>query len=126
MVLARGEERVGGLKVNYQPQTVTAHPTLPELVVGGKVRALCVCVGRERDRERALCCVLQDNSVHVYTLSGDTLTEKKSFQAGQEVVAAEFSPDGATLAISSGRSVLLYDSTSYEVSPPLSLSHTHK
>ena len=53
--------------------------------------------------------------MHVYTLTGDSLTEKKSFQAGKEVVAAAYSPDGATLAISSGRSVLLYDSASYEV-----------
>ena len=72
---------------------------------------------------------LQDNSVHVYTLNGDTLTEKKAFQAGKEVVAAEFSPDGATLAVSSGRSVLLFDSASYEVSLfihllPLSLALT--
>jgi hypothetical protein len=102
VVLARGEKRVGGLAVNYQPQAVTAHPTLPEVVVGGK-----------------------DNSVHVYTLSGDKLTEKKSFQAGKEVVAAEFSPDGATLAVSSGRSVFLYDSASYQQTREL-LFHTAK
>ena len=36
-MLARGEKRVGSLKVNYQPQAVAAHPTLPELVVAGKV-----------------------------------------------------------------------------------------
>ncbi|CAI8058234.1 WD repeat-containing protein 1 [Geodia barretti] len=102
VVLARGEKRVGSLKVNYQPQAVAAHPTLPELVVAGK-----------------------DNSVHVYTLSGDSLTEKKSFQAGKEVVAAEFSPDGATLAISSGRSILLFDSASYQQTKDL-LFHTAK
>ena len=53
--------------------------------------------------------------MHVYTLSGGSLTEKKAFQAGKEVVAAEFSPDGATLAVSSGRSVLLFDTDTYQV-----------
>ena len=53
--------------------------------------------------------------MHVYTLSGSSLTEKKSFQAGKEVVTAEYSPDGAMLAIGSGRSVLLFDSASYQV-----------
>lgn len=52
----------------------------------------------------------------MYTLKGDSLTEKKAFQAGKEVVTAEYSPDGATLAIGSGRSVLLFDSASYQVS----------
>lgn len=51
----------------------------------------------------------------MYTLSGNSLTEKKSFQAGKEVVVAEFSPDGNTLAIGSGRSVLLFDSANYQV-----------
>lgn len=60
--------------------------------------------------------------MHVYTLTGDSLTEKKSFQAGKEVVAAAYSPDGAILAISSGRSVLLYDSASYEVRENLLVS----
>ena len=67
----------------------------------------------------------------MYTLSGDALTEKKAFQAGKEVVVADFSPDGATLAIASARCILLFDSASYEVwlwegifhsSSPLSLS----
>lgn len=52
----------------------------------------------------------------MYTLKGDSLTEKTTFQAGKEVVTAEYSPDGATLAIGSGRSVLLFDSASYQVS----------
>ena len=51
----------------------------------------------------------------MYTLSGGSLSEKKAFQAGKEVVKAEFSPDGATLAVSSGRSVFLYDTASYQV-----------
>jgi WD40 repeat protein len=102
IVLFRGGERVGNLSVNYQPQTVTAHPTLPEVAVGGK-----------------------DNSVHVYTLNGNSLTEKKAFQAGKEVVAAEYSPDGTTLAIGSGRSVLLFDSASYQQTKDL-LFHTAK
>ena len=55
--------------------------------------------------------------MHVYTLNGNSLTEKKAFQAGKEVVAAEYSPDGTTLAIGSGRSVLLFDSASYQVRP---------
>lgn len=29
--------------MNYQPQTVTAHPTLPEIAVGGKVRGRVGC-----------------------------------------------------------------------------------
>ena len=53
----------------------------------------------------------------MYTLNGSSLTEKKSFQAGKEVVTAEYSPDGAMLAIGSGRSVLLFDSASYQVRP---------
>lgn len=62
----------------------------------------------------------------MYTLKDDSLTEKKTFQAGKEVVTAEYSPDGATLAIGSGRSVLLFDSASYQVSTlPLAVSHCY-
>lgn len=53
--------------------------------------------------------------MHVYTVSGNSLTEKKSFQAGKEVVGAEYSPDGNTLAINSGRSILLFDTDNYQV-----------
>jgi hypothetical protein len=49
IVLARGEKRVGDLTVNYQPQAVAAHPTLPELVVAGKVSRYREI--RERKRE---------------------------------------------------------------------------
>lgn len=77
-------------------------------MVGGKVS--------DRYVEERYYLAVQDNSVHVYTISGDSLSEKKSFQSGKEIVKAEFSPDGATLAICSGRSVYLYDSSSYEVS----------
>ena len=38
VVLVRGGERVGSLTVNYHPQCVAVHPSLPEVAVAGQVR----------------------------------------------------------------------------------------
>ena len=60
-------------------------------------------------------CFLQDSSVHIYTISGDSLSEKTTFQVQKEVVSLAYSPNGTSLALTSGRSVLLYDTSNYQV-----------
>lgn len=91
VVLVRDGKRVDSVSVNYQPQGAAAHPSLPEAAVCGK-----------------------DNSVHVYTISGDTLKEKTTFQAGKEAVSLAYSHNGSFLAVASGRHVLVFNTTSYE------------
>lgn len=58
---------------------------------------------------------IQDNSVRVYTLAGDSLSEKKTFKSSGEISDMAYSPDGANLAVAEARSIVLYDAASYEV-----------
>ena len=59
--------------------------------------------------------VFQDNSVYVYTLSDDKLSEKKKFSLNNEVSDAAYSPDGKSLAVTNGKMIVIYDSASYVV-----------
>ena len=53
--------------------------------------------------------------VYVYTLAGDSLSEKTSFSVSGEISAMAYSPDGESLAVTSDRTVMVYDSASYQV-----------
>jgi len=59
---------------------------------------------------------LQDNSVHVYELSGDNLKEKKTFSVSDQISDGAFSPDGQTLILTVGKNLVSYNSASFEVS----------
>ena len=53
--------------------------------------------------------------MHVYSLNGDSLSEKKSFTVGDQVTTGAFSPDGGSLVISVGKHLVIYNAASYEV-----------
>ena len=58
---------------------------------------------------------LQDSTLHVYTINGDSLIEKTVFQVSNEVVVVRYSPDGNSVAVSSGRHVMVYNTSNYQV-----------
>ena len=53
--------------------------------------------------------------MRVYTLAGDNLSEKNSFDMPGAVSAMAYSPDGQNLAVTSDRSIMVYDAASYQV-----------
>ena len=57
----------------------------------------------------------QNNTVYVYTVSGDKLTEKTTITTANEITVVAYSPNGEELAVSSGRSIIIYDAASYQV-----------
>ena len=60
---------------------------------------------------------LQDNRLHIYTLSGDTLTPEATYDHMGPVLDVKYSPDGALLATCDGtRRVSLYSVPDYTVS----------
>lgn len=58
---------------------------------------------------------IKDNKVRVYSVSGDSLTEKTTIETSEEISAVSYSPNGDLLAVTSGRSVCTYDVASYQV-----------
>ena len=76
---------------DYEPLSISISPSGAELAVGGK-----------------------DMKVHIYKISGDTLTEGKIIQRKGEVLAVGYSPDGAWLASGdSNRQCIVYETGSY-------------
>lgn len=57
----------------------------------------------------------QDNVVRVYSVSGDSLTEKTTIETTDEISAVAYSPTGEFLAVTSGRSVCTYETASFQV-----------
>lgn len=90
IVACRGS-RVSSFTPKYEPACVTFHPSLPEVAIGGK-----------------------DRSVHIYTVSGSNLSEKTKFSVAGEISTIAYSPDGESLAVSSDRTILIFDSASYQ------------
>lgn len=92
IVMARDGNRVSAFKPSYEPTAVSYHPTQPEVVIGGK-----------------------DNVVRVYSVSGDSLTEKTTIETTDEISAVAYSPTGEFLAVTSGRSVCTYETASFQL-----------
>ena len=53
--------------------------------------------------------------MHVYTVSGDQLSEKTTFDLSEGSTAIEYSPNGENLAVTSGRNVFVHEAASYQV-----------
>ena len=60
--------------------------------------------------------------MRVYSVSGDSLNEKTTFETSGEISAAAYSPTGEFLAVTSGRSICTYESASYQVNTVLSIT----
>lgn len=100
VVVTQNTQKVSSFTPAYEPVATAFSPTENEVAIGGK-----------------------DNSVHIYTLSGDTLSEKKTFSTAGEISAMVYSPDAASLAVTSARSIVVYNTATYEVKHTL-LYHT--
>lgn len=100
IIVARDGKRVSAFKPSYEPTCVSFHPSQPEVVIGGT-----------------------DNKVRVYSVSGDSLNEKTTFETSGEISAAAYSPTGEFLAVTSGRSICTYESASYQLKHTM-LFHT--
>ena len=100
VVLARDGERLATLPVTYEPQCVGFHPTEHEVAIGGK-----------------------DSTVYVYSVAGDKFTQKTKFRTSGEISAIAYSRDGQSLAVTSGRSILVCSTSNYEQKHDL-LRHT--
>ena len=59
--------------------------------------------------------------MYVYTVSGDSLTEKTKFRVTGEITVIKYSTDGQTVAVTSGKNIILFDSASYQVNKHRSL-----
>ena len=53
--------------------------------------------------------------MYVYTVNGDSLTEKTKFRVAGDITVIKYSGDGQTIAVASGKSIVLFDSASYQV-----------
>ena len=53
--------------------------------------------------------------MYVYSVVGDKFTEKTKFRTSGEISAMAYSRDGQSLAVASGRSILVYSTANYEV-----------
>ena len=51
----------------------------------------------------------------MYTLAGDQLSEKKTFDVSGAISDVVYSPDGQSLAVTSAKIITIYDSASYQV-----------
>lgn len=93
----------GGISVPYEPTSVDIHPQGQEIAVGGH----------------------KDSKVHVYTLMGANLTEKKIMEHRGSVRDVRYSPDGTYLAAcDANRKIVLYLASTYEVSPSRQLIYS--
>lgn len=93
VVVLRDGAIVNAQKTSYEPQCVAISSNASEVAVGGGDG---------------------DNKVHIYSLSGNNLTEKKILDHNGAVTDLKYSPDGAYLAASDTyRKVLLYQLPDY-------------
>jgi len=90
VVVVRGGKIAHTLTVAFQPTAIALSPNEKEVTVGGK-----------------------DNSLHVYTLSGDTLSEVTTLAGHRgSLTVAEYSPDGKYLATAdTNRDIFVWDAT---------------
>ena len=88
------------LAVNFEPSSVAVHPSSSDVAVGGN----------------------KDSKVHVYALSGKTLTPKRELDHREAVTDVAYSPDGTYLAAAdANRKVVLYNASTYDVSSVLTI-----
>lgn len=86
--------------VKYEPACVHVHPSNGDVAVGGG----------------------KDSKVHIYSLSGSNLVPKKELDHRDAITDVKYSPDGTYLAASdASRRVVLYNSSNYEVSKPVTI-----
>eukprot|EP00057_Strongylocentrotus_purpuratus_P007409 XP_011661883.1 PREDICTED: WD repeat-containing protein 1 [Strongylocentrotus purpuratus] len=79
VTIVRGSNKASVLEVTYNGTAVDIHPNQSEVAIGDEM-----------------------GNIHVYTLAGDTLTEKTSFKAHCEAITrCRYSPDGEYLAVAS-------------------------
>ena len=53
--------------------------------------------------------------MYVYSVAGDKFTQKTKFRTSGEISAIAYSRDGQSLAVTSGRSILVCSTSNYEV-----------
>ena len=53
--------------------------------------------------------------MYVYTVSGDKLSDKTTFDLPEASTAIEYSPNGENLAVTSGRNVFVHEAAGYQV-----------
>jgi len=95
IVLIRDAKIISTHKISYEAQCVAINPSETEISVGGGEG---------------------DNSVHVYSLSNNTLTDKKTLSHNGAVTDVKYSPDGSYLsACDTYRKVMLYQLPDYQV-----------
>jgi WD40 repeat protein len=93
VVVVRNGNIVYTTDVDYDPTSVSIHPDMSQVAVGG----------------------YKDNAVHVYSLNADTLQQVKSLTQLGNISALKYSPDGAYLAAAdANRRVALYRLPDYE------------
>ncbi|KAL5016920.1 hypothetical protein ScPMuIL_006509 [Solemya velum] len=93
ILVFEGERKVTTLNVTYEPVSVSIHPDGREIAVGGA----------------------QDNKIHIYQLSGMTLSETRVLEQAGTSLALEYSPNGTFLgSAGSDRRVRCYQLPSYE------------
>ena len=95
-IISTSGSKVSRLSVKFEPTCVDAHPSGSDCAVGGD----------------------KDSSVHIFSLdAANSLTPAKQLEHRESVTAVAYSPDGTYLAASdANRKVVLYLSSSYEVS----------
>lgn len=82
------------LAVNFEPSSVSVHPSTGDVAVGG----------------------LKDSRVHVFSLNGTNLVPKKELEHREGVTDVAYSPDGKYLAAAdANRKIVLYNASTYEV-----------
>ncbi len=53
--------------------------------------------------------------MYVYTVNGDTLSAKTTISVGEQITVIAYSPDGKSVAVTSGKSIVVFDAANYQV-----------
>lgn len=86
-------QKMSSLPVDFEPSSISVHPKESDVAVGGT----------------------KDGLVHIYLLTGYTLSHKTSMEHMGAVTDVAFSPDGNYLAAcDANRKVVLYNALTYE------------
>lgn len=86
-------QKVNTIEVDFEPSCAAVHPKESDVVIGGG----------------------KDSKVHVFMMSGSSLSLKKTMDHRAAITDVAFSPDGAFLAAAdANRFIILYSAASYQ------------
>eukprot|EP01136_Pigoraptor_vietnamica_P017135 Opistho-1_new@61875 len=104
VIVLRGGKKVSSFKADWDPLSAAVSPSETEVAIGNK-----------------------EGKIRIYSVSGDSLTEKRQLSANGAVNDIAYSPDGKMLASGdSGRAVLVWDTSSWEQTQSGWLFHNAK